>query len=132
MKAYTIRRLLLIIPTLFILATMVFLSVRFVPGDAIDSMEAKYETYTGHDREQLERQLGLDVPILEQYIGWFGDMIFRGTLGQSLFGRWTVEEKIFARLPVTIELGLLSVILSLLIALPVGVFSATRQDTPAD
>ena len=132
MRAYTIRRLLLLIPTLFILATMVFLSVRFVPGDAIDAMEARYQTYTGLDREALEKQLGLNVPIHVQYGRWWRDLILHGTLGESLFGRWSVEEKILARLPVTIELGLLAIIISLVISLPVGVYSAIRQDTPAD
>jgi peptide/nickel transport system permease protein len=132
MRAYAIRRLLLIIPTLFILATMVFFSVRFIPGDAIDAMESRYETYTGLDREALEKQLGLDVPIFVQYGRWWRDLILHGTLGKSLFGQWTVEEKILARLPVTIELGLLAIIISLVIALPVGVYSAIRQDTPAD
>ena len=122
----------LLIPTLFILATMVFLSVRFVPGDAIDAMEAKYQTYTGLDREALEKQLGLNVPILVQYGRWWRDLILHGTLGESLFGGWSVEEKILARLPVTIELGLLAIIISLVISLPVGVYSAICQDTPAD
>ena len=66
MRAYIIRRLLLIIPTLFILSILVFLSVRFIPGDVIDLMVIRMQQdgQSGHiDREALERYLGLDVPV---------------------------------------------------------------------
>ena len=73
MKAYIIRRLLLIVPTLFILSILVFLSVRFIPGDAIDVMVGRMvlQSAGGIDREALERRLGLDVPLYVQYArGW--------------------------------------------------------------
>ena len=133
MRAYIIRRLLLIIPTLFILSILVFLSVRFLPGDIIDTMVAEMMYDVGHiDREALEHKLGLDVPVHVQYGRWIGDIFRHGTLGQSLFGGWAVEERIIARLPVTIELGVLAIVIGLLIALPVGIYSAIRQDTAAD
>ena len=78
MRAYIIRRLLLIIPTLFILSIIVFFSVRFIPGDAVDMMVAKMvaeETMGGGleiDREGVERMLGLDVPVHVQYGRWMG------------------------------------------------------------
>jgi peptide/nickel transport system permease protein len=152
MRAYLIRRLLLIIPTLFILSILVFLSVRFIPGDAIDVMVGMLvsEEYLGGaweiDREALERMLGLDVPVYVQYGRWIGVLptpdwvtgesryngLLHGTLGESLLGDWTVEEKIIGRLPVTIELGVLAIVIGLVIALPVGIYSAIRQDTAAD
>ena len=133
MRAYIIRRLLLIIPTLFILSILVFLSVRFIPGDVIDTMVANNEYLTGAiDREAYERMLGLDVPVYVQYGRWIGGIFLRGTLGSSLLGQGTVEEKIIGRLPVTIELGLLAILIGLVIALPVGIYSAIRQDTVAD
>ena len=133
MRAYLIRRLLLIIPTLFILSILVFLSVRFIPGDIIDTMLASEEnSMVGIDREALLRQLGLDVPVYVQYGRWLRGIFLHGTLGNSLLGAWTVEEKIIGRLPVTIELGLLAILIALLIALPVGIYSAIRQDTAAD
>ena len=134
MRAYLIRRLLLIIPTLFILSILVFLSVRFIPGDAIDAMLGRNEFISAEvDRPALERMLGLDVPGHVQYGRWIGDILRHGSLGRSLIGsRGTVEAKIIERLPVTIELGLLSIVIGLLIALPVGIYSAIRQDTPAD
>ena len=133
MKAYIIRRLLLIIPTLFLLSIIVFLSVRFIPGDIIDTMiAADHNAMTGMDREVLLHALGLDVPVYVQYGRWLRGIFLHGTLGNSLLGAWTVEEKIIGRLPVTIELGLLAIVIGLLIALPVGIYSAIRQDTAAD
>ncbi len=133
MRAYIIRRLLLIIPTLFILTILVFLSVRFIPGDIIDIMVGDLQWMGGHiDREALERKLGLDVPVWVQYGRWVGGIVLRGTLGESLLGGFTVEEKILDRLPVTIELGVLALVIGFLIALPVGIYSAIRQNTAAD
>ena len=133
MKAYIIRRLLLIIPTLFILSTLVFLSVRFLPGDVIDAMASELESLgVVVDREALEHKLGLDVPVYVQYGRWMGGILLHGTLGESLRGVWTVEEQILGRLPVTLELGLLAIVIGLVIALPVGIYSAIRRNTAAD
>ena len=133
MRAYVIRRRLLIIPTLFLLSIIVFLSVRFIPGDIIDTMiAADHNAMTGLDREVLLHALGLDVPVYVQYGRWLRGIFLHGTLGNSLLGAWTVEEKIIGRLPVTIELGLLAILIGLVIALPVGIYSAIRQDTAAD
>ena len=97
--------------------------------------------------EALERMLGLDVPVYVQYGRWIGVLptpdwvtgeshfkgLLQGTLGQSLVGdHFPVEEKIIGRLPVTIELGVMAIVIGLVIALPVGIYSAIRQDTAAD
>ena len=133
MKAYIIRRLLLVIPTLFLLTIIVFLTVRFIPGDVIDVMVIQLQYTAGDiDREALKRMLGLDQPVHVQYGRWLGGIFLHGTLGQSLWRHSTVEEEIFSRLPVTIELGLLAIVIGLVIALPVGIYSAMRQDTAAD
>ena len=132
MRAYIIRRLLLMVPGLLILTVLVFLSVRFIPGDAIDLMTMDYGGGEV-DREALERELGLDVPFYVQYGRWMGGIFLHGTLGKSLFGgAFSVEEKILDRLPVTIQLGVLAIAIGLVIALPVGIYSAIRQDTAAD
>jgi peptide/nickel transport system permease protein len=132
-RAYIIRRLLLVIPTLFIVTIFVFLSVRFLPGNVIDLMEAQFEELNIQiDREAFMRMLGLDVPAHVQYGRWMEGMLLHGTLGKSLFGAFAVEEKILATLPVTIELGVMALVLAQLIALPVGIYSAMRQDTAAD
>ena len=136
MRAYIIRRLLLVIPTLFILSILVLLSVRFIPGDIVDVMLGRMEyrgTGAGEvDREALEHMLGLDVPVYVQYGRWIRDVLLHGTLGESLFGGFRVEERILGRLPVTIQLGVMSLVIGLVIALPVGIYSAIRQDTVAD
>ena len=133
MRAYVIRRLLLVVPTLLILSMIVFLLVRFIPGDVIDAMQEEYAFTGGEiDREALERKLGLDQPIPVQYARWLGDIVLHGSLGQSLLGRFSVNEKIAGRLPVTIQLGVTALVIGLLIALPVGIYSAIRQDTAAD
>ena len=124
------------VPTLFILSILVFLSVRFIPGDAIDQIEATME-YLGPsiamNRESIEHALGLDVPVHVQYGRWIGDILLHGTLGESLFRTdVTIEEKILARLPVTLELGVMAIVIGLVISLPVGVYSAIRQDTATD
>ena len=148
MRTYIVRRLLLMIPTLFILTILVFLSVRFIPGDVIDVMLGKDE-FIGReiDREALEHMLGLDVRVHVQYGRWIGVLptpdwitgeshftgLLQGNLGHSLIsGQGPVKERILARLPVTIELGVMAIVIGLLIALPVGIYSAIRQDTPAD
>ncbi|MDD9994490.1 MAG: ABC transporter permease, partial [Dehalococcoidia bacterium] len=136
MRAYVIRSLLLVIPTLLILSMLVFLLVRFIPGDVIDKMQDQIDVAGGGsfmiDREEMERWLGLDVPVHVQYGRWVGDILLRGSLGKTLYTREAVEQQILARLPVTVELGVMAIVIGLLIALPVGVYSAIRQDTLAD
>ncbi len=133
MRAYIIRRTLLVIPTLFILSTIVFISVRFVPGDAIDMMILNSDYLAlDLDREDLEEQLGLNMPIHLQYGKWMGGMLLHGTFGESLMGNWTVEERILRRLPITLQLGFMAIIIALIISLPVGIYSAIRQDTVSD
>ncbi len=133
MTTYVIRRLLLAVPTLFILTVLVFMLVRFLPGNVIDMMESDLEALDWQlDREGFLRLMGLDVPFYVQYARWMGGIFLHGTLGDSLFAGHTVEEKILAALPVTVQLGAMSFVLAQLIALPVGIFSAIRQDTPAD
>ena len=138
----------LIIPTLFILTILVFLSVRFIPGDTIDAMLGKMEFLSANvDRAALEHMMGLDVPVYVQYGRWIGVVptpdwitgetrfkgLLQGSLGQSLIGnQGAVREKIIGRLAVTIELGVIAIVIGLLIALPVGIYSAIRQDTAAD
>ena len=135
MRAYLIRRVLLLIPTLFLLTAFVFLSVRFIPGDVIDVMSERSMRAGGAqlDREAMEKLLGLDQPVHMQYANWIGGMLLHGTFGTSLHGRtYSIEQIIARRLPITMELGLLALVIALVIALPVGVYSAMRQDTAAD
>ncbi|MDE0024657.1 MAG: ABC transporter permease [Spirochaetaceae bacterium] len=133
MRAYLIRRLLLLIPTMFILTAIVFLAVRFIPGDIVDLIADAMWWEGGVIDEDLVRQMmGLDVPVHVQYGRWIGDILLRGSFGESLFGGWPIGERIAGRLPVSIQLGVMAIVIGLVIALPVGVYSAVRQDTAAD
>jgi peptide/nickel transport system permease protein len=133
MRTYILRRVLLIIPTLFLVTIIVFLSVRFVPGDVIDIMVS--EMGVTEDREgaalRLRQQMGLDKPIYVQYGRWVG-AAFRGDLGESLWSGRSITEEMGAKLPISLELGLMAMITALIIALPIGTYSAIRQDTGGD
>jgi len=140
MRAYIIRRLLLIIPTVFVVSVMVFISIRLVPGDVIDLMVAQHggggdiPTTSGIEisPEAIRRALGLDVPFHVQYGRWVRDIFLHGNLGISLWTQSTVIEELVQRIPVTFELGLMSFFIAQIIAIPVGIFSAVRQDNIPD
>ena len=133
MKAYVIRRVLLLIPTFLLLSILVFLSVSFLPGDAVDALISDMLWIVGDiDREAMVRMLGLDQPIYVRYGRWLGGIFLHGTLGNSLLGDWRVEERILGRLPATLELGVMAIVIGLLIGLPVGIYSAMRRNTAAD
>jgi peptide/nickel transport system permease protein len=135
-RTYIIRRVLLLTPTFFLVTILVFLSVRFLPGDAVDRIMYRIlETSSGGgtiDRAELERRLGLDVPVHVQYVRWMGGILLRGDLGKPLLQPATVGELIRGRMLVTIELGLVSILIGLLIGVPIGIFSAVRQNTLGD
>ncbi len=135
MRTYLIRRLLLFIPTLFILSTLVFFAVRALPGDIVDILlaDSVHGTPTEEGKERLRAIMGLDVPAHIAYVQWMSGILLEGTLGQSLQrGHAPVEGKVLARMPVTLELGAAALIIGLVIALPVGIYSAVRQDTLGD
>ena len=133
MLRYVVRRLLLTIPTLFMVATIVFVLLRLVPGDMVDTVMARLAVLGGTvDRAALERAFGLDAPLHVQYVRWWSDLLLRGSLGISMNSGQPVVPLILGRLPVTIELGLLGIAVSVVIGLPVGMYSALRQDTLGD
>ena len=133
MQAYIVRRLLALVPTLFFASVIVFVTVRLIPGDIIDLMLSQNDIAAAKmGREQLERALGLDQPMWLQYWRWVGKILFHGDFGNSLWQSTPVGEFLFARLPITFELGLMALIVALSIAIPIGVYSATRQDSAGD
>jgi peptide/nickel transport system permease protein len=95
-------------------------------------MVSEQQSVTGMDRQAIEHELGLDIPIYEQYGRWIGNIFVHGSLGLSLWKKIPVTGLILERLPVTVELGLLALIIAVLVALPIGVYSAIRQDTAGD
>ncbi|MDP2816077.1 MAG: ABC transporter permease [Rectinemataceae bacterium] len=131
MRKYIIRRLLLAIPTLLIVSIFVFLIMRMIPGNIVDIMVGQMDYASKGDKASLEKALGLNEPLAVQFGRWlFG--VLRGDLGKSLWSKLPVIDQILARLPVTLELGFISLIISQLIALPIGIYSALRQDTLGD
>jgi peptide/nickel transport system permease protein len=133
MSSYVIRRLLALIPTLFFASVIVFVTVRSIPGDIIDLMLSERDISSAQlTRDQLLHALGLDRPLWEQYARWASGIVFHADFGKSLWQGVPVGEQLAARLPVSFELGLMAMIIGLTIALPVGVYSAIRQDTATD
>jgi len=136
-RAYVIRRLILIIPTLLLVSIAVFLMIRLIPGDVIDAIVAEQALLASDagsviNREAVEKRLGLDAPIHVQYGRWMKDIVLHGSLGESLREGYSVTDKIASRVPVSFELGIMAVIIGLLIAIPLGTYSAIRQDTAGD
>lgn len=132
MIVYIIRRLVLIIPTLFIATLIVFSISRLVPGDILDLMVTEEGYFSGKQREAILADMGLDAPVHVQYLRWVGAIITRGDLGNSLWKDTPVTDEIIQRLPVTFELGVIGILVGLLISLPIGIYSAVRQDTIGD
>ena len=133
MRAYVARRLLALLPTLLLASLIVFVTVRLIPGDVIDLMLSQNDVAADkRSREQLIAALGLDVPMWRQYGRWVSAIVLHGDLGQSLWQGTPVARLVLGRLPVTFELGAIALVVGLAIALPIGVYSAMRQDTPGD
>jgi len=129
LKRYLARRLLIAIPSLVIASVIVFTLPRLIPGDAVQLMLA--ETSYAKDIDELRAKLGLDRALHVQYAEWLGRAV-RGDLGESLWTRRPVMQELGQRLPVTAELALYATVIALVIALPIGVLAAARQDTIAD
>ena len=135
MRQYILRRVLLIIPTLIGVTIIVSLLAELLPGDFIDIMLADH-VGQGEDREAIrakwEEDLGWNDPWVVQYGNWLWRAV-QGDLGTSLIGSFnTVVEEIQTRIPVTLELGLLALLVGVVVALPVGIIAAVRQDTWTD
>jgi peptide/nickel transport system permease protein len=131
MQTYILRRVLALIPTLLFASLIVFVTVRLIPGSVIDLMLSQNDIAVGKDRTQLEVALGLDRPMHVQYVRWMGGALV-GDLGRSLWQNTPVASQLLERLPVTFELGLLALAVALCVALPIGIYSAIRQDTAGD
>ena len=133
MKSYVLRRLLALIPTLILASIIVFVTVRLIPGDIIELMLSQNDlSADSKSREQVVAALGLDKPMWQQYLTWISGIVLHGDLGKSLWQGTPVTEQLLARMPVTFELGAIALLVGLIIALPIGIYSAVRQDTTGD
>jgi len=129
MGRYILRRLVQMVPVLFLVSLIVFSLLHLTPGDPAISMLG--EEATPESVAALREKLGLDQPLPVQYVRWLG-AVLQGDLGRSIRSNQPVSEAIFDRLPVTIELSVLSALIALIIAIPAGVISAMRRNSPLD
>lgn len=132
MGKYLVKRILLLIPTILIVCAIVFALMRMIPGDAVDVIVNRM-TQSGQvvDEQTVRAQLGLDVPAFQQFFNWMGD-ILRGDLGDSFFQYDSVWNIISRQLPISLELGIITLILANLISIPLGLFCAAKQDSIPD
>ena len=133
MRTYLVKRLLLIVPTLFGVAAVVFLIMRVIPGDV--TLLILGGDQTGRiDPQQLaamRHQLGLDQPLAVQFGAWLWGVL-RLDFGTSLWTGQPVIEEVLIRLPLSLEVAILATIVSVLLAIPLGMLAAVRQDTWVD
>jgi peptide/nickel transport system permease protein len=129
MRRYLLKRLVVAIPSLVIASLIIFTLPRLLPGDAVQLMLE--EKAYGKDVDDLRHKLGLDRPVYIQYFAWLGQLA-RGDLGESLWTKRTVTEELGMRLPVTLLLGGMAAVFSIIIGIPIGVLSAVRADTLSD
>jgi peptide/nickel transport system permease protein len=130
---YLFRRLTLSLPTLFGISVIIFVVMRVLPGDPLVAMFGAegFQKLTAGDRARIMSDLGLSDPLPAQYVRWMRD-IATGDLGRSFFRGDRVSELILHRGPLSAEIGLLSVLVSWIVGLPVGIISASRPNSPAD
>jgi peptide/nickel transport system permease protein len=131
MRAYLARRALLAAPTLILVSVLVFSLMHLIPGDAVIARLQEIGVVTNETLNAMRRELGLDKPFYQQLGEWLWGLA-RGDLGQSLWTREPAVDRLLAALPVSAELALGGLALAVLIAVPLGVLSAIRQDTWTD
>ena len=131
MYKYVLRRLLLAVPVLLLSSLIVFGLMRVMPGDALTALMAESGNVGDKELKKLRKDLGLDRPYHEQYLIWIWQMVSLNP-GDSIFTNEPIPVALKKAVPVTLELATLAIILGLVIAIPVGVLSATRQDTTSD
>jgi peptide/nickel transport system permease protein len=130
MTRLIVTRLLTLIPLMFIIASVVFMMLRFVPGDPARIIVGN-QRITEENLENIRRQYRLDKPVPVQYAYWVGDLA-QGDLGRSFRQRTEVMDLIMARLPLTLKLAGASFAISLLVSVPLGIISAMRRNTWLD
>ena len=131
MYKYVIRRLLLSVPVLLLSSLIVFGLMRVMPGDALTALMGESGNVSAKDLQKLRMELRLDRPYVEQYGIWLWQMVSLNP-GYSIFTNEPIPVALKKAIPVTLELAALAIVLGLIIAIPVGVLSATRQDTTSD
>jgi peptide/nickel transport system permease protein len=118
-----------VVPIWWVVASIVFVLVRLVPGDPV-LLIAGTDASAEQVRD-IRSSLGLDLPVYEQYVRWFGRLL-HGDMGRSLFSREPVARDLLDRVPVSLQLALSATLVSVLIAIPAGVFAATRRNAVSE
>ena len=134
MNTYVLKRFMLFVPTLLLVTLMVFALMRLVPGDPAELLLMGFEgdgQYSQQQLDELRAKLGTDRPLAIQYLSWIWGML-RGDFGVSMYFDTPISEDLAAKLPITLELSALALLLAFVVAVPLGVISAVRQDTIAD
>src|SRR5712691_10994441 len=129
MRTYFLKRLLQIVPTVLMITFVVFVMMRSVPGDPVVPLLG--DAYTEEDAVRVRQAYGLDKPILVQYAIWLGKLV-QGDWGASILTGRPVLQDVLVRLPVTLELIVLSMGVALVISIPAAIIGALRQNTWAD
>jgi len=124
-----LRRLVATVPVLLLVTAGVFALIHLTPGDPIDAMMA--ESVDATVKATLRRQLGLDQPIHVQYAVWMGRLL-QGDLGRSIRNQEPVIENVRRRIRPSLQLAAFAMVISLVVAFPVGILSAARRNTPVD
>jgi peptide/nickel transport system permease protein len=128
---YLIRRLVLMVLTLFGISVIIFVLLRIVPGNIADILFDAAGMVSAAEKHKLETELGLDKPIVVQYVDWIGGLV-RGDLGYTYVSERPAVEEILPRLPVSAKLAGLALMFAVLFGVPLGVVSAVRQNTALD
>jgi len=132
MAAYIFKRLLAMIPLLFGITLITFVVIRLAPGEPVEAMTAMSPKITAETRERLREFYGLDKPLHEQYVSWVGRIV-KLDFGRSFApDNRPVTDKIAERIPVTLSLNIIALILEFGLAIPIGIFAATHRDTIYD
>ena len=132
MRQYAAKRIGLFVPTVLLITIMVFVVIRLIPGDpALAILSEGEASYTQEDLLKLRQELGTDRPMVVQYFDWIGGAL-KGDFGDSFWFRAPVMAELQERIPVTIELAGLAMLIAVVVAVPLGILSAIKPDSPLD
>ena len=131
MTTYIIRRLLTAIPSMFLVSLIIFSLVRLVDGDVVMARLSEGGYVTDEQLAAMRDELGLDDPFITQYLDYIGGLL-RGDFGNSLWDGQPVWDQIASHMQVSIQLAVMSIALAVLLAIPLGIISAIRANTPLD
>ena len=134
MRQYILQRLLIAIPTVFGVTVLIFLAMRVIPGDPLQTI---YTEATGayilseEELAEVRASLGLDKPLWQQYLSWMGQ-VFRGEMGYSFWTKDPISQMILRRGPISAQIAIFAVVLSWLFGVPIGLLSAWFRNSWAD